>query len=87
MVGEAPWCAAMEVNIGAAGFFAPPERRFPADGVLALGKLNEAQWVCCDLDLDLTDEARKDGDVLNARNWDLQPGAAAVPGAKVVTLE
>jgi predicted amidohydrolase len=87
VVGEAPWCAAMEVNIGAAGFFAPPERRFPADGVLALGKLNEAQWVYCDLDLDLTDEARKDGDVLNARNWDLQPGAAAVPRAKVITLE
>lgn len=85
-VGDAPWCAGLEVNIGAAGFFAPPESRFPSDGVLALGTLNEAQWVYCDLDLGLIEEAQKDGDVLNARNWDLQPGAGALPRAKVVTL-
>ena len=86
-VGEARWSAAMDVNIGAAGFFAPPERRFPGDGVLAQGTLNEAQWVFADLDLDLIAEVRKDGEVLNARDWQLQPGAHALPRAKLVTLD
>lgn len=85
-VGDAAWCAAMERNVGAAAFFAPPESRFPPDGVLAQGALNEPQWVYAALDLDLIAEARKEGDVLNARDWSLQPGAPALPRAKVVTL-
>ena len=85
-VGEAPWSVAVNVNVGAAGFFAPPDRRFPADGVLALGVLNQAQWVYATLDLDLLAEVRNDGDVLNARDWSLQPGVPALPRAKLVKL-
>jgi predicted amidohydrolase len=85
-VGEAPWSAAMNVNIGAAGFFAPPDRKFTADGILAQGTLNEAQWVYADLNLGLLAEVRKDGEVLNARDWHLQPGAPVLPHAKLVTL-
>jgi predicted amidohydrolase len=85
-VGEAPWSVAVDVNVGAAGFFAPPDHRVPADGVLALGALNQAQWVYVTLDLDLLAEVRKDGDVLNARDWPLQPGAPVLPRAKLVTL-
>jgi predicted amidohydrolase len=85
-VGKAPWSVAVDVNVGAAGVFAPPDHRFPADGVLALGNLNEAQWVYATLDLDLLAEVRKDGDVLNVRDWHLQPGAPVLPHAKLVTL-
>ncbi len=85
-VGEAPWTVCVEANVGAAGFFAPPDKRFPADGVLALGTLNEAQWVYATLDLDLLAEVRNDGDVLNVRDWPLQPGAPVLPRAKVVSL-
>ncbi len=85
-VGEAPWAVAVDVNVGAAGFFAPPDKRFPADGVLALGALNEPQWVYATLDLDLLDAVRNDGDVLNVRDWPLQPGAPVLPHAKLVTL-
>jgi len=85
-VGEAPWSVAVNVNVGAAGFFAPPDHRFPGDGVLARGDLNQAQWVYATLDLDLLAEVRKDGDVLNARDWSLQPGAPVLPQAKLVTL-
>ncbi len=87
-VGDAPWLAGLERNFGAAGFYAPPDSRFPAaDGVLSQGALNEAQWVYSTLDLDLMAEARTDGDVLNARDWDLQPGAPVLPRAKVVQLD
>jgi predicted amidohydrolase len=83
-VGEAPWLAALDVNVGAAAFFAPPDSKFPADGVLAQGTLNEPQWVYASLDLDLISEVRTGGEVLNAKNWALQPGAPVLPQAKVV---
>ena len=86
-VGTAPWTVAVDVNVGAAGFFAPPDKKFPADGVLALGTLNEAQWVYATLDLDLLTEVRRDGDVLNSRDWPLQPGAPVLPHAKIVRLD
>jgi hypothetical protein len=38
------------------------------------------------LDLDLLAEVRNDGDVLNARDWSLQPGVPALPRAKLVKL-
>jgi predicted amidohydrolase len=86
-VGEAPWSAALDVNIGAAGFFAPPDRRFPPDGILAEGTLNEPKWLYADLDLDLLAAVRKDGDVLNYRNWGLQPGAPVLPRARLLNLD
>ena len=85
-VGEAPWTVGVEMNVGAAGFFAPPDKKFPGDGVLALGTLNKPEWVYADLDLDLLAEVRRDGDVLNNRDWPLQPGAPTLPPVKRVTM-
>jgi predicted amidohydrolase len=85
-IAEAPWSAAVDVNIGAARFFAPPDRAFPPGGVLAEGELNKPQWVYADLDLGLLQEVRRNGEVLNDRDWELQPGAGVVPEAKLVSL-
>ncbi len=85
-VGEAAWSAALDVNIGAAGAFAPPERGVSSSGILALGTMNKPQWVYADLDLDALAEIRQAGEVMNARDWDLQPGAKALPRAKLVAL-
>jgi predicted amidohydrolase len=85
-VGEAPWSAAVDVNFGAAGFFAPPDRAFPPGGVLAEGELNAPQWVYAELDLDLLQEVRRNGEVLTGRDWEFQPGACALPEAKLVSL-
>jgi predicted amidohydrolase len=85
-VGDAPWLAGLEANAGAAGAFAPPESRFCADGVIAQGTLNAPEWVYADLDLDALARIRADGEVLNARDWRLQPGAAPLPPAKLVAL-
>jgi predicted amidohydrolase len=85
-VGDAPWLAGLESNVGSAAFLAPPDSRLPSDGILAQGALNEQQWVYAALDLDLLAEVRKSGDVFNARDWALQPGASALPQAKAVTL-
>jgi predicted amidohydrolase len=84
--GEAPWSAALDVNLGAAAVFAPPDWAVSANGILIEGPLNVPQWIYADLDLDALARVREDGEVLNSKCWSLQPGAAALPRAKVVKL-
>ncbi len=68
-VGEASWSEAIDVNVGAAAVFAPPDRGFPDDGVVAMGSLNEPQWLFSELDFDLIEQVRREGQVLNHRHW------------------
>jgi predicted amidohydrolase len=84
--GEAPWSAALDVNIGAAAVFAPPDRAVSASGILIEGSLNVPQWIYADLDLDALAKVREDGEVLNSKCWSLQPGAAALPRPQIVRL-
>jgi predicted amidohydrolase len=78
LVGDAPWSAAIDVNVGAAGVFGPPDRGFPDDGVLALGTMNRAQWLYADIDLAAVAAVRRDGQVFNHRHWPEQLGVPAV---------
>lgn len=68
-VGKAPWSAAVDVNTGAAGVFAPPDRGFPEDGVLAVGERDRPGWITVTLDLDALAFARREGQVLNHAHW------------------
>lgn len=85
-VGEAPWSPAVDVNRGAAAVYGPPDRGMPADGVLAIGQLDAAQWVFAEVDLTRVADLRADGNVLNARHWAEQPGGRALPAVEVVDL-
>jgi predicted amidohydrolase len=69
-VGSAPWSIAVDQNIGAAAIYAPPDRGFPDDGIIAIGAMNQAQWVYGDVDLSLLAQVRNDGSVLGYRDWD-----------------
>ena len=64
---------AVDSNVGAAGVFAPPDRGFPDDGVVAIGAYSEPGWVIAELDLDAIARVRADGQVLGHRDWEL-PG-------------
>lgn len=75
LIGASPWNPAVDVNIGAAGVFAPPDNHLPDDGVIALGVLNEPQWLFADLDLSLTRAARTSGQQFNFAHWDEQRAA------------
>ena len=68
-VGLAPWSPAVDDNHGAAAIYAPPDRGFPDDGVVAIGPLDEAATVLARLDLDAIDRVRADGQVLGHRDW------------------
>jgi predicted amidohydrolase len=58
----------------------------PANGVLALGELDAAQWIFAEVDLAKVAELRADGGVLNARHWAEQPGGDLLPAVEVVDL-
>lgn len=79
LVGEAPWSPAVDVNVGAAGVFGPPDRGFPDDGVLALGTMNRPQWLYAEVDLDAVARVRGDGQVFNFRHWTEQAGGQLPP--------
>lgn len=85
-VGQAAWSPAVDVNRGAAGLFGPPDRGFPADGVIALGGMDQAGWTYGEADLGAVRAARADGEVLNLRHWSEQPGAAPLPPVEVINL-
>lgn len=78
-VGLAPWSAALDVNRGHAAVFGPVDRGFPEDGVLARGALDQPGWVFCTLDPTRLDAVRRDGQVLNHRDWPAAPFVRPVP--------
>ncbi len=85
LVGEAAWSAAVDVNVGRAGVFAPPDRGLPDDGVLALGEWNQAQWLYTTLDLTAISKVRQQGQVLNHRDW-AEQGVDALPQVARIAL-
>lgn len=77
-VGDAPWSLAVDVNVGAAGVFAPPDRGLPSTGVIGEGAFGKPEWFYADLDLGRLHAVRKDGQVLNRRDWPAQTARSAV---------
>lgn len=76
-VGDAPWSPAVDFNAGAAGVYVPSEHGVSDTGVLAEGTLNAAQWVSATIDLARLKRVRETGEMRNAHDWALQPGAPA----------
>lgn len=68
LTGEAPWCEAIDINVGTAGIFSPVDRGFPADGTLIHGANNKG-WAIAHCNLDQLEQVRTDGQVFNLRDW------------------
>ncbi|MBE1283524.1 MAG: amidohydrolase [Rhodobacteraceae bacterium] len=69
LVGTNDWSEAVDANTGMGGIFGPPDRGFPATGVLVEGDLNVAGWTYADVDLSRVADVRADGVVLNRTHW------------------
>ncbi len=67
--GDAPWSPALDCNTGTAGIYAPIDRGFPDDGVVARV---DSDWVVADLDLDAFGANARQAQVANARDWPAQ---------------
>jgi predicted amidohydrolase len=68
-VGAASWSPAVDMNTGAAGIFVPPDYEMPEDGVLTEGVIDAPQWLHAEVDLDAVARLRREGQVLNDRDW------------------
>ena len=84
LVGEAAWSACIDINVGAAGIYTPPDRGLPDDGVLASGEWNQPQWIYADIEPARLAAVRADGQVFNHRDWARQPGLGSL---LAVTIE
>lgn len=76
VVGDAPWCPAVDENVGAAAIYGPPDTGFPATGVLAEGALNVPGWVYAEVDPAAVARVRAEGTVLNLAHWPEQDARA-----------
>ncbi|NOD48931.1 MULTISPECIES: carbon-nitrogen hydrolase family protein [unclassified Ruegeria] len=72
LVGDNDWSEAVDKNTGTGGIFGPPDKGFPATGVLAEGTLNQPGWTYAEIDLSAIAEVRADGHVLNRTHWEEQ---------------
>ena len=79
VVGVAEWSQVIDESVGRGAVFGPPDKGFPATGILAEGVLNQPGWTYAEVDLEAVAEVRRDGVVLNRSHWDDQAGRDAVP--------
>jgi predicted amidohydrolase len=82
LVGTAPWSGAIDENHGYAAVFGPPDHDFPESGVLVRGELDAPGLVFADIDLARVQKVRREGGVLNHRDW-----PDKIPPCPIVTLE
>jgi len=87
-VGDALWSPAVDRNAGAAGIYVPSEANLSMTGILAEGRLNEPGWISAEIDFLALRELRSGGEMRNAADWALQPGAQPLAQeVEVIDLE
>jgi predicted amidohydrolase len=69
LVGDATWSDLINVSVGAAGVYAPPDKGMPSDGVMVKGELNRPGWIYADLDAGQLQQVRTRGQVHNYSDW------------------
>lgn len=69
LTGNVDWLPAVDVNMGRAGVYAPVDRGFPDDGVIATGTWEQPGWTYANLDLGQLQKVRLEGQVFNHRDW------------------
>lgn len=84
LVGVEPRLYAVEEDTGAGGIFGPPDRGFPATGVLALGEFDAPGWTLAEVDQAAIAAVRADGVTLNRRHWDEQAGRDGAPETRTL---
>ena len=79
LVGDAEWCVGVEINTGSASIYGPPDRDWPANGILAEGVRNAPGWVYAKVSRQQVADTRADGVVLTLKHWPEQAERLAVP--------
>jgi predicted amidohydrolase len=85
-VGTADWSEAVDVNVGFAALYGPPDHGVPDDGVIVQGPMNAPLCVRAEIDLSLVQAVRNDGKVFTHGSWPKQPGASLLPKSDLIVL-
>lgn len=81
-VGMAEWCPPVDVNIGRAAIYGPPDRGWPPTGILAQSDMDQPGWAVAEISRAAIARVRRDGGVLNWRDWNAQTGRLSVGVAR-----
>lgn len=76
-VGEVAGCEFLDRNTGRAGLYAPPDRGFPPDGVLADGAVDLPGWVQAEVATAMLAALRGEAEVDIPAHWRESEGRAA----------
>ncbi len=79
LVGQSQWCAGCEENTGRAGIYGPPDRGWPAEGVLAESERDAPGWTYATISRQKIADTRADGGVLNFNHWKEQEPRLSLP--------
>lgn len=77
---EPGWCEVVGATTGRAGVYAPPDKGFPEDGVLAEGEVDVPGWVVAEADLAALGALRSGGEVAGVAHWPESVDAATTRG-------
>ncbi|QCO57235.1 amidohydrolase (plasmid) [Pseudorhodobacter turbinis] len=77
-VAACDFCPAVEENVGSASIYGPPDHGFPENGIFAQTPLNQPGWAVAEVSLDAIHDIRRDGGVLNHKDWAEQAARIAV---------
>lgn len=66
--GHALWSPAVDINYGYTACYATPDLHFQDEGIQALGKHQEVGWLFHTVDLNLVQDIRQNGQVLNFKH-------------------
>jgi predicted amidohydrolase len=78
--GRADWCPAVDVNVGRAAIYGPPDTGLSGTGILAEGGSDTPGWTVAQVDLAALARLRDAGDVLTRRDWSCQAARLAAIG-------
>lgn len=84
LIGNAPWSPTVDINYGFAGLYAPPDRFFPEEGIVAQMPPQQPGWLTQRVDFSLVHAVRQDGQTLNFRDQIGADGWAPDGGLEVV---
>lgn len=66
---DALWSPAVDINYGYSAVYATPDKLFPETGIVYEGTHQQEGWDFVSIDLNLIEQIRKDGQVLNYKDF------------------
>ncbi len=68
IIKNAEWSPAVDINFGYTAIYASPDKNLPQEGIVSIEKPQNKGWLIQELDFELLENVRKDGQVFNFKD-------------------